>query len=335
MIILLNIMEIPIKNNLYLAPVKGITDNTFREIYAASFKGIDAAIAPFIRSDDSNKKLMKLSPDFNRTLKTIPQILTSSPAEFIELSERLAGLGCDEINWNLGCPFSMVIKKGEGAAMLSLPDKIDEFLGSVHKKKLPGISVKMRLGFHAPDEILSVIPVLNSYPLKNIIIHARTADMMYRGRVNINAFKEALNISRHPVIYNGDITHYDDIKLLSSVSSEVSGWMLGRGLLTNPFLVEEINFNSELPSDIKLARLKKFLEELLDAYMSVLQSPAHVLDHMHGIWSYISLHFENGKKIEKRIKKTAGINHYRDEFNRIFDSEPGFRTHESLLHSLI
>ncbi len=307
---------------IYLAPIKGITDRCFRKAFAESFEGVDFAISPFITSNDSFNKLKDLSPESNIRLKTVPQVLTRSPEVFISLAEKLYGEGCNSVNLNLGCPFKKVLDKGEGAALLPHPEKIEQLLDRIFDSDVQNISVKMRLGMNSDEELIPLLETLNRYPLNEIFIHARTAGQMYDGDVNIPAFMNALKISKNSIIYNGDITHFTDIENLSSKFGKISGYMIGRGLLVNPFLSEEIRLGKKLPDEIKLLRLKNFTENLFSEYESSLQSPAHVLDKMKELWFYLSQGFENGSKINKKIRKIHNVSHYLDEVKRIFNDDP-------------
>jgi len=307
------------KHLIEMAPIKGITDRTFRRSFSRHFGGVDSALAPFVRISDSESKIKSLSPKLNPGIRTVPQILTRSADEFINIAERLIGYGCDEINWNLGCPFAMVVKKGEGAAMMQYPELVESFLETVlHNISVP-VSVKMRTGMNSSSDILKVIPVLNSFPVKEIIIHPRTGIQMYDGEVDLEAFGPALRLSRHPVIYNGDLKSISDFNRLSVQYPSVKGWMIGRGLLQNPFLAMEIQNGNEGPASGKFERVKQFVDYLLDAYIQDLQSPAHVLDKMKSVWYYLSQSFPDSRKVEKRIRKAGSLNHYRDEVGRIFD----------------
>lgn len=307
------------KTIIQFAPIKGITDRTFRSAFVRHFAGLDSALAPFVVKSDSESKFKSLSPEMNPGLQTIPQILTKSPDDFINLAAKLQYYGCSEVNWNLGCPFAMVVKRGEGAALLQYPEQIEYFLEKIYSAISIPLSIKMRVGMHSPDEILKLIPVLNKFPLKEIAIHPRTGEQMYDGDLYPEAFRSSLELSSHPVIYNGDIKTIDDYKRLSESFPVVKGWMIGRGLLVNPFLAMEIISGKVDDDTVKNSRIKQFIDYLCDAYAEDLQSSAHVLDKMKGVWFYLSQSFSDGRKIEKRIRKAGSLNHYRDEVKRIFE----------------
>ncbi|PKL17182.1 MAG: hypothetical protein CVV49_12230 [Spirochaetae bacterium HGW-Spirochaetae-5] len=306
------------KTIIQLAPIKGITDRTFRSAFVRHFGGVDSALAPFLIKTDSESKYKSLSPEMNPGLRTVPQILTKSPDDFIALSAKLQNYGCDEVNWNLGCPFAMVVKRGEGAAMLQNPEIIESFLEKISSAISIDLSIKMRVGMHSPDEILKLIPVINRFPVKEIIIHPRTGEQMYDGEVYPEAFRAAMELSSHPVIYNGDIRTAGDLLKLYEFFPGVKGWMIGRGLLINPFLAMEIKNGKSEDDAGKIIRIKQFADYLCESYVNDLQSSAHVLDKMKGVWFYLSQSLPDGKKIEKKIRKAGSLNHYMDEVERIF-----------------
>jgi len=87
---------------------------------------------------------------------------------------------------------------------------------------------------------MKLIPVLNKYPLSEVIIHPRTAEQMYGGAVDLGAFEVAYNELKLPVCYNGDINDLAFFQTVQNHFPEIERYMLGRGLLAIPFLCEEI-----------------------------------------------------------------------------------------------
>ena len=218
------------KPTIYLAPIRGITDRIFRNIFPKFFDGIDLAITPFISSTHGWKKLNSLLKEFaldkNYGLKTIPQILSNDPDDFLRLANSLNEIGHSTINLNLGCPFPMVVNKGKGCGMLPYPAKIESFLDKIFSKFKSNLSVKLRLGLEYPDEILYLIPIFNNYPIDELIIHARTGKQMYKGNVNLDIFEECLSISQNEIVYNGDIQTISDYQDLCKRFNSISKWMI-------------------------------------------------------------------------------------------------------------
>ena len=307
---------------IYLAPVQGITDRIYRNLFPVYFKGVDLAIAPFIPSvkkmKAENNLLRELHPDNNTGIPTIPQIMSSKPDDFTKLANALYNIGCGTVNWNLGCPFRMVVKKGRGAGMLCYPDKVESFLEKAMPAMKPKLSIKLRIGLTYPDEVLQLIPIFNRFPLEELIIHPRTGEQMYEGEVNLDMFEQCLNLSKHRIVYNGDIDSFEKYEMLSQRFSSVDRWMIGRGLLANPFLAEKIKFHTEKPYAEKIKILRAFHDQLFAEYLKILSGPSHITNKMKEIWTYMADFFENGDKIRKKINKTHHRDNYVDIVNTVF-----------------
>ncbi|PKN37414.1 MAG: tRNA dihydrouridine synthase DusB [Deltaproteobacteria bacterium HGW-Deltaproteobacteria-2] len=308
---------------IYLAPVQGITDRIYRNLFPVYFKGVDIAIAPFISASKKMKSMNNLLREFypgqNTGIPTIPQIMSSQPDDFILLANALYDIGYGTVNWNIGCPFPMVVKKGRGAGMLCYPDRIASFLEKTMPAIKPKLSIKLRIGLKYPDEVLQLIPIFNQYPLDELIIHPRTALQMYEGNVDFDIFEQCLNLSKHRVVYNGDIDSLEKLEMLEKRFGSIERWMIGRGLIANPFLAEKIKFNTEKPYDEKIKIMRAFHDNLFDEYLKILSGPSHITNKMKEIWTYMGDFFENGKKIKKRIWKTHHRDNYIDVVNKIFN----------------
>lgn len=308
---------------IYLAPIQGITDRIYRNLFSVYFRGVDAAFAPFIspskKMKSNNDQIRELDPDLNTGIPVIPQIMTSSPEDFTALANDLFEMGYGIVNWNLGCPFRMVVKKGRGAGMLCHPDRIESFLEKTIPVLKPKLSIKLRTGLKCSDEALSLIPIFNRFDLDELIIHPRTAAQMYSGSVDLEMFERCLNLSKHRVVYNGDIYSMDNFNALSNRFQQVKTWMIGRGLIGNPILAEEIKFDTQKARHEKVQIIREFHDHLFEEYSKILSGPAHITNKMKEIWTYMAGFSENAEKIRKKINKT----HHRDAYigvvNKIFD----------------
>lgn len=228
---------------LILAPMQGLTEVLFRRVYERVFShALDVAISPFLslthgNLSDALKKIDDVLPAVNDgSMPVIPQILGKEPEEFVALGNRLYEFGYTEVNWNIGCPMRKVAGKHRGSGILPYPDEVRYVLDRVVGKMKPQLSVKMRLGYRSPDEIFELIPILNSYPLKNVTIHPRIGKQMYSGTPDMEKFEKALGAFRHEVIYNGDINTAERFHSLTLRYPEVHQYMLGRGVLYDPLL---------------------------------------------------------------------------------------------------
>ncbi len=281
------------------------------------------AIAPFISSSKKmkpvNNLLREFYPDKNTGIPTIPQIMSSDPDDFTKLANALYDIECGTVNWNIGCPFPMVVKKGRGAGMLCHPARIESFLEKAMPALKPKLSIKLRIGLTYSDEVLQLIPIFNQFSLTELIIHPRTGVQMYAGDVDLDIFEQCLGLSKHRIVYNGDINSFEKLEMLSLRFGSVERWMIGRGLLGNPFLAEKIKFNTEKPYDEKIKIIRTFHDHLFDEYSKILYGPSHITNKMKEIWTYMGCFFENGEKIRKKINKTHHRDNYVDVVKNVFD----------------
>ncbi|OGR12880.1 MAG: tRNA dihydrouridine synthase DusB [Desulfobacterales bacterium RIFOXYA12_FULL_46_15] len=309
-----------------LAPLQGFTDITFRNVFADHFAGVDEAMAPFIPTMGKKKlklaRLKDVAPENNKKLSTIPQILGNNAEDFIFLAGCLHDMGHKKINWNLGCPHSKVANKNRGSGLLMHPKRIDAFLNTVLSKISNRLSVKIRLGRISKNEIHELLPIFDKYPLDEIILHPRTGIQMYEGAPDHSAFGEALLLSRHTFVYNGDIKDLVSFYELRKKFPDIRDFMIGRGLLSNPFLAEAIK---GIPSKgNKTARLKNFHDDLFLGYQKIYSGPAHLIGRMKGFWSYFGPSFRKKEKSLKNIMKSESINRYKDISADFFSPESEF-----------
>jgi tRNA-dihydrouridine synthase len=302
---------------LYLAPLHGVTNRIFRTAWFRHFGGFDGILAPFILAVGANgpqgKHFKDLVPESGRAadpganavavdsglpgespagIPLVPQILGNDARSFLATAWILADLGYTEINWNLGCPYPMVARKGRGSGLLPHPDRVQAFLDEVSPRlSAQGIalSVKLRLGREYPDEILALMPILNAHPLSRLIIHPRVGTQMYRGAVNLDAFARALELSGHRVVYNGDIRDRSGFEKLRARFPQIQDWMIGRGSVADPFLPARLK-GLAVPAD-PLAEIRAFHDDLYGLYRDALSGPGHLLDKMKEVWTYLGASF--------------------------------------------
>lgn len=314
------------KHKLYLAPMRGFTDYVYRNVYDRHFKGVDVAVAPFITSVKGHQvkknHIKDVLPENNPSMAVIPQILSKDAKEFVVLARALFDYGYETINWNLGCPYPMVAKKGRGSGLLCAPDSIKRILDHIVPNIPNRLSLKTRLGRNSATEMESLMPVFNGYDIDELIIHPRTGVQMYEGRPDLNMFEYCLCESRHSVVYNGDITSKESFEKRVERFPGVSRWMIGRGILMDPFLPERL-LGGDLPEDSRNERFRRFHDDLFKAYAEKLYGPTHLLDRMKGLWRYFSAGFPNGKKALKKIRKARTVEQYNKALDALFENSAG------------
>jgi tRNA-dihydrouridine synthase B len=310
---------------IHSSPLQGFTDFRFRNAFQRFFGGIDKYIAPYIRLD-GNSEIKRgnerdLLPANNSSLDLIPQIITKDADEFLFVARHVQKLGYTELNWNLGCPYSMVAKRGMGSGLLNTPGKIDEILTRVTAETEIQISVKMRLGYENPREIFQVLPVLERYRLANITIHPRIGKQLYKGEVDLKTFEECLEHSSHKIFYNGDITSVQSFREIKERFPTINNWMIGRGLIADPFLPSMIKADDIAYPENRYEIFNSFHDALFSSWEEALSGPKHLLNKMHSFWEYFIQSFPNSPKGLKKIKKAQSLSVYREVVRQIIYNE--------------
>jgi tRNA-dihydrouridine synthase len=314
---------------IYFAPLQESTDFVYRKAHAFHFGGIDKYFSPYllVQKDGTLKKshLRDTAPENCTGYHLVPQIMAGNSNDFLFQAKFLIDLGYQEINWNLGCPYPMVTGKGMGSGLLPFPEKISEILDQSLPQLTCRISVKLRSGLNSPEEIFQVIPVLNQYPLSEVILHPRIAKQLFTGTPDRELFEKVAALISHPLVYNGDIGTMEGFQEVGKIFESVTNWMIGRGMLKNPFLALEIK-GIQLPARIeKIEVFERFHGEILGNYAAMLSGQGHLITRMTKFWEYFCFQFPNPHKAFKRVKKSVNMSKYeiavRENFSQLRNEE--------------
>ncbi len=306
---------------LSLGPFQGITDAPFRNVFKKHFGGIDKYYTPFftgIQKDHAkNLQVEEIDPACNDVETLTPQILSTDAEEILRFASQCKELGYKEINLNMGCPFPRVANKKRGSGLLPYPEKIESMLNTVFERIDLKFSIKCRLGYYSPEEIFPVIEVFNRYPLSELIIHPRIGKQLYKGEADVQRFAELIPTIKAPLVYNGDIVSVESFERIRERVKPVNEFMLGRGILANPFLAEAIRVGL----DSNLTRTERLHTYVVDLYEDRLRhaggSPK-VLGRMKELWSYLMYSFDEPQDIWRKIKKINALKEYEDAVETVF-----------------
>ena len=212
-----------------LAPLRGVTVRCFRTVFGeiAAGAGFDEAFTPFVPAaagfDPLRDRELRGGPE--SPLRATPQFIGKDPAALKKSLVRIRGAGYEFADLNAGCPFPMVRRKGRGAGLLRTPDVLARMLDAgCEAMGERRFSLKARLGVDGPDELLGLMPIINSFPLRFLTVHARTARQMYGGECDAAAFARVAAAAKMPVVYNGDVPFPPPPGAASSL-------MVGRGFI--------------------------------------------------------------------------------------------------------
>jgi len=236
------IKNLEIKNQVIIAPMAGVTNSAYRIILKEFGAGL---IYTEMISDKGLLFENKRTLDMIKINKLEHPIALQLFGGDVETMTKAAiyinkNTGADIIDINMGCPVQKVVKSGAGSKLMTTPDLAYQIVSNIVKNVNIPVTVKIRSGWdHSNINAVEFAKLMEMAGVSAITIHGRTRSDMYSGRVNLDIIKEVKENVRIPVIGNGDITTPEDAKYMLEYT-KCDAIMIGRGLLGNPFLIEQI-----------------------------------------------------------------------------------------------
>ena len=290
----------------YFAPMEGLTDSVYRREHHRFFGGVDRYYMPFfsptIHRALTSREIRELPKAESEAFTAVPQVLTKDPGDFLWAAEVIRHLGYGELNLNIGCPSGTVVAKGKGSGMLRDLDELARFFDSVFSDSPLPISVKTRIGLENPEEFVDILELYNQYPMQELIIHPRVRKQFYDGEVHREWFAYAMEHSRNPLCFSGDIRTLSDIDALRKEYPGLNAVMIGRGLIADPGM---------LSGGTDIAALEAFLGALMDDYAVEFASCRNALFRMKENWAHLHDRFEGSDRLWKKMRKTTDAAEFR------------------------
>ena len=311
----------------FYAPMEGLTDAVARAAHYRCFPGgrPDLYYAPFVSPTKDHtvdpRKLRDILPEepLNRDIPLVPQILCKQAEDFLWLAQELAAMGYGEVNLNLGCPSGTVTAKGKGAGMLRDPQALDEFLDRIFTAQLPiQISLKTRLGVSDPEEFARLQQIFEQYPAKRLIVHARVLKDFYKNEPHWQTFEQALAQSTLPLCYNGSLNTAAEVAAYGQAHPKLESIMLGRGLIANPGLLQQLRTGRPTERDA----LQAYMTELYEGYVKKFGNHGNAIRRMKGFWSCLLCLFDDHDALEKQLRRAGDRWEYETVTARIFAQLP-------------
>ena len=305
----ISIGKVKLKNNIFLAPMAGISDMPFRIL--CKEKGAGLVYTEMISSkgmfynDTKTKKIMEID---KKERPVAVQIFGSNPEIMGQIAKEVSK-EADIIDINMGCPAPKVTKNNEGSKLLLDLDLIDKITKSVVENSSVPVTIKIRLGWDRNHIVASeVAKIAEKNGISAITVHGRTKDEYFSGEVDYEEIKKVKESVSIPVIGNGNIINGKTAKEMFEKTG-CDAIMIGRASNGNPWIFEQIieylTNGKEQPKPSKetikemIVRHLKMLCEVKGERTAILEMRKQIAWYTKG--------FPNSSKVRNEINKIEDL----------------------------
>jgi tRNA-dihydrouridine synthase len=317
------------KGALFLAPMEGVTHEPYRRSVLELFSGWDYYATDFLRVPAAGRYPLKhlqkhfglsyLTPELMGSTQF--QILTAHDAFTLEIVKDLQSLKFPWLDLNLGCPSKTVCKNGGGSYLLKDLITLAPLVRTIRHEFTGRFSVKVRIGFSDGSDFCELIRMLNGEGVDLITVHARTREQMYKEPANWAFIEEAVNISKVPIIGNGDVWKMEDIDRL--LMTGCHGVMMGRGALKAPWIAKAYKQNLKLTEEDVLSHIKLFIKHYTYHLLKRDITERGLLRQIKSISRYMFDDFKAGEEMRRKIL----LSQTRSDLDRALDFKTISETH--------
>ncbi len=290
----MKIGDLKLENNVFLAPMAGITDMPFRML--CKEQGCGLVYSEMVSAKGlyyKDKKTYELLRIEDKEKPIAVQIFGSDPTIMAEIAPQIEELGACAIDINMGCPTPKIIKNGDGCALMNNPDVAAKVIEAVANSVNIPVTVKIRKGWDDENTNATLFAIIaEASGAKAITVHGRTREQFYSGKADWDIIKDVKRAVKIPVIGNGDIFSPQDAKAMLEYTG-CDAIMIGRYSRGNPWifslvinylktgkLLKEVKPEERIEMAIRHLRL---LVDYKGEYIAVKEARKHIAWYVKGL----------------------------------------------------
>jgi len=300
-----------LRNNLFVAPMAGVTDRPFRQLCKRFGAGL--AVSEMVSSNSllwgSEKTLRRANHDGEVEPISV-QIAGADPQMMADAARYNVEQGAQIIDINMGCPAKKVCNTMAGSALLRDEALVGRILEAVVEAVDVPVTLKFRTGWDTTNKnALKIAEIAENSGIRLLSLHGRTRACGFSGRAEYETIREVRRSTRLPVVANGDITTPEEAKHVLEYTG-ADGLMIGRAAQGRPWIFREIEHY--------LATGEKLPPPLVSEIHAVL------IGHLEDLYAFYGR--DRGVKIARKhiswyTKGLAGSAGFRNHMNQLATCE--------------
>lgn len=304
---MIKIKNLIIKNNIFLAPMAGITNYSYRRICAKYKPGlVFGEMVSAHAFSFKNKKTLELLYSKKENNILVQQIFGYDIENMLKLAKYLdKNHPCVMIDINMGCPVPKVAEKSKaGSALMKEPIHAYNLVKTIVDNVSKPVSVKIRTGWDEDNiNCVSFSKLMQKAGASLITVHGRTKKQYYQGKVDYDLIKKVKESVSIPVIANGDIIDAKSAKYVLDYTG-CDGIMIGRGAIGNPFIFKEIDcyLKGKKYKKPSLKKIYKTIKKHINLSLKIMPEKKVILELRMSLSKYIK-GLENNAKINSVLYK--------------------------------
>jgi tRNA-dihydrouridine synthase B len=315
------IRNVAVDPPLVLAPLAGHTDSLFRQAIK-QFGGCGLVVSELVSTEGMtrNKKSSEHLTHFVEAERPISiQIFGSDVERMAESAAMVEEMGADIIDINVGCPVKKVVKQGGGSNLLRNLPLLEKIFKAVRKAVRSPLTAKIRSGWDRTSiNAVDVLKLAEDCGIEALTIHGRTRCDLFNNRSDWNVIAQVKQHATIPIIGNGDVVTPDDAKRMFKETG-VDGVMIGRGTLSNPWLLRQ-SWDHIIGKSIAAISLSEKAKFMLEFLMQVRQDapPPVALGKLKKIGGHLSKGFPGSAHFRAQIHGAHSAEELMDRVHAFF-----------------
>ena len=348
----MKIGKVALPSPFVVAPMAGMTDTAFRRLVKRQ-GGCGLVVTEMVSSEGLVRGIDRTLEYAEYTEEERPvsiQIFGGDPEKMAAAAQIVEGMGADIVDVNMGCPVPKIARHHAGCSLMRDPVHAASVISAMTRAVKIPVTVKMRAGWNDGARNAPVLAqMVQDAGAAAVTIHGRTAEQSYNGVADWDLVAQVASELTIPVLGSGDCIEPEHI--ISRMASGVSGVLVGRGVLRNPWILRQAADMAagRPPRVTTLTERGQFLHEYIDLllnervneadgfrhvapsylapsnpspYAPAIGRERWVINKLRALCAWYSKGLDGGSHLRVRVNAATSIRELRDIVDEFFLAVP-------------